>query len=156
MVISASYTDKGGNNIKALTGSNAVSLRSNTLTFNGTETNKGFGTYKLNNTTIMILPAAGGWLATDNIDLTGVHSINIICGWQDPPKKGLGFEVRLDSPEGTLLGSGAMGAGKKGQQFGPIHVPFKTAGDGKLHHVYIIYKPQETILGGITSVQFNP
>jgi cytochrome c len=156
MVISASYTDKGGNNIKALTGSNAVSLRSNTLTFNGTETNKGFGTYKLNNTIIMILPAAGGWLSTDSIDLTGVHSINIICGWQDPPKKGLGFDVRLDSPEGTLLGSGAMGAGKKGQQFGPIHVPFKTAGDGKLHHVYIIYKPQETILGGITSVQFNP
>ena len=30
MVLAASYTDKGGNNIKALTGNATVSLRSNT------------------------------------------------------------------------------------------------------------------------------
>src|SRR5690606_8856811 len=37
LVLSATYTDKGGNNIKALTASNSLALRSSYLTFSGSE-----------------------------------------------------------------------------------------------------------------------
>ncbi|MEP7252310.1 MAG: ThuA domain-containing protein, partial [Ginsengibacter sp.] len=76
MVLSASYTDKGGNNIKALTGSNLVALRSNTITFTGTEKVKGFKPFKYNGNNVMIFPAVEGWVALDSIDLTGVNSVN--------------------------------------------------------------------------------
>ncbi|GAC1483915.1 MAG: hypothetical protein NVS1B13_08730 [Flavisolibacter sp.] len=156
LVITASYTDKGGNNIKALTGSNSVSIRSNMLTFTGGEKSQGFTAYKMNNTVIMTFPANGGWLSTDSIDLTGVRSINIMCGWRDSLKKALVFETRLDGPDGKLLGTGSMGTGIIGQRKGVIHVPLQTINDGQLHKVCLIYKPQETVLGGIVSIQFNP
>ena len=37
LVLSASYTDKGGNNIKALTGSSSISRNSNTVSFTGSK-----------------------------------------------------------------------------------------------------------------------
>ncbi|MEP6583299.1 MAG: ThuA domain-containing protein [Ginsengibacter sp.] len=154
MVLSASYTDKGGNNIKALTGNNSLALRSNTISFSGTEKTKGFNPLKYNGMTILLFPAAEGWLAIDSIDLSGVRSINIVNGWQAPPK-GLAFEVRMDAPDGKLLGNGSMPPPQKGQQFGVVNVPVATITDGKFHAVYLIYKPQEPISGGVVSVQFN-
>ena len=133
-----------------------MSLRSSMMTFSGNEKTQGFAVYKMNNNTIMVLPANGGWLATDSVDLTGVHSLNIMCGWQEPPKKGMAFDVRLDAQDGKLLGSGSMGPGKKGQPMGMVHVPFQAINDGQFHNLYIIYKPMETVLGGIFSIQFNP
>src|SRR5947199_1451623 len=50
LVLSASYTDKGGNNIKALTGRSAVVLNSNTISFTGKEKIKGFTNTQFNNT----------------------------------------------------------------------------------------------------------
>ncbi|MFL5788425.1 MAG: hypothetical protein ACJ748_10270, partial [Flavisolibacter sp.] len=71
-------------------------------------------------------------------------------------KKGLAFEVRLDAPDGKLLGTGTMAAVKKGQPMGVVHVPMQNVNDGQFHHVYIIYKPMEELQGGIFSIQFNP
>jgi glucose/arabinose dehydrogenase/cytochrome c551/c552/type 1 glutamine amidotransferase len=155
MVLSASYTDKGGNNIKALTGSNAVSLKSNTVSFTGNEKSKGFTTMKYGGANIMILPAGEGWFALDQVDLTGVKSLNLTCGWQVSPKIGYSFEARLDAPDGKLLGTGTMPVPKKGQQFGIVNVPIEPVPDGKFHTVYFIYNATEKSPGGVMSVQFN-
>ena len=154
LVLSASYTDKGGNNIKALSGTNTLALRSNTITFSGTEKTKGFNPFKYNGMMIELFPAEAGWIAVDSIDLTGVSTINIVCGWQAPPKS-LGFEVRLDEPGGKLLGTGNMPTPQKNQMFGIVSVPVEAVADGRFHTVYLMYKPQEKISGGVTSVQFN-
>ena len=163
MVITASYTDKGGNNIKALTGKTTLSLRSNTLFFTGTEKTKGFTPFKYNGQNIMIFPAGEGWLPSASVDLTGVSSISLACGWQAPPKMPLTFEARLDSPDGQSLGKGTVmpgasaGAGNKGAAtFAIATVPFRTAvTDGKEHVVYFLYKGAEPISGGIVSLTFN-
>jgi cytochrome c len=155
LVLSASYTDKGGNNIKALTGSDAVSLISNTVSFTGSEKLKGFTTMKYNGANIMLLPAGEGWFALEQIDLTGVKSLNLTCGWQAPPTTGYSFEARLDGPDGKLLGKGTMSTPQKGQQFGIVNVPVEAVTDGKFHSVYFMYNGDGKAPGGVMSVQFN-
>jgi hypothetical protein len=158
LVLSASYTDKGGNNIKALTGSNTVSLNSNTLTFKGTEKSKGFTAMKYGGANLMLLPADEGWVALDNIDLTGVRSIQLGVGAQAPPKKALNFEIRLDAPDGKLISKASTTIPPSkggGIPTSTVKIPVDAAGDGKLHTIYIVYKPQEKLQAGMMSVQFS-
>ncbi len=156
LVISASYTDKGGNNIKALTGNSSASLRSNTVTFSGNEKREGFGTYKLNGATILLFPTGQGWFALDSLDLTGVRSATITAMWQNAGTSGIDYEVRLDAPDGKLLGKATMPTPKKGDVMGQAKVPLEALADGKLHTVYITCKLQPGYTGAVRSVQFNP
>ena len=158
MVLSASYTDKGGNNIKALTGSSSVALRSNNYTFSGKEKMQGFTVFAYNGMNIMILPATGGSYGVDSIDLSGVKSLNINSMWQDAPLFGFDFEARLDAADGKLLGKGSMAVPQKTQKSGMAHLPIEPVTDGKFHSLYIIYKPNNpkgSVQGGIVSMQFN-
>ena len=72
MVISASYTDKGGNNIKALTGKTTISLQRQQRIFYRVGENERVCTFKYNGQQVMIFPAKNGWVASDSVDLTGV------------------------------------------------------------------------------------
>ncbi len=156
MVLTASYTDKGGNNIKSLTGTNSISLSSNTQFFQGTEKSKGFTVFKANGMNFMVLPTDEGWFAFDNIDLSGVHSLTLSAGWQAPPKASLNFEARLDAVDGKLLGKGSVPPQKKGVQMGTGQLPIEAVTDGKFHSIYILYKAQEVSQAGLMSVRFNP
>jgi hypothetical protein len=155
LVLSASYTDKGGNNIKALTGNTSIALQSNTMSFAGDEKTSGFTTFRYSGNNLLLFPNGEGWFAKNNIDLTGVSSVNLISGWQTAPKSGYSFEVRLDAPDGRILGKGTTPAPQKGQQFGITHIELEKIEDGKFHVIYFVYKAQETITGGVVSVQFN-
>jgi len=155
MVLSASYTDKGSNNTKALTGNSSVSLRSNNWTFTGSEKMNKFTTFKFNGTNILIFPPDEGWFAIDSIDLTGVRSLNVIAGWQTPPTKEFSFELRLDKPDGAILGQGKLPPPGKGQQYGVVNMPVTGVADNNFHSLYFIYKGSEPISGGVVSVQFN-
>jgi len=141
LVLSASYTDKGGNNIKALTGSRSIALRNSMLLFSGKEKVKGFTPFNYNGSVALIIPSGEGWIELTDIDLTNVNAVNIISGWQEAPQFGFAFEVRLDTPEGKLIGHGNMAVPKKGQVTGIAPVSLEPTTDGKFHTVYILYKP---------------
>ena len=155
LVLSASYTDKGGNNIKALTGNSSASLKNNMVLFSGKEKTNGFTTYKYNGMNVMVFPATEGWFALDNIDLTGVKFLLINSSWKAAPTKALAFEARLDEPDGKVLGSGSMPVAGKTQKGGVAKLPITTVADGKMHTIYILYKSQEKLKAGVTSVQFS-
>ncbi|MEP6681800.1 MAG: ThuA domain-containing protein [Parafilimonas sp.] len=159
LVLSASYTDKGGNNIKALTGRSTSVLNSNTVMFTGTEKTDAFTSFNYNGQNIMILPKTKGWFAVDNIDLTNVSSVNMTAGWQTPPTYGYDFELRADAPDGKLLGTGSLlPPQNKKQQFEMIAVKMEPVLDGKRHTIYVVAKPKdsrESVTGGIISLQFN-
>jgi len=158
LVITASYTDKGGNNIKSLTGTNSLGLKSSNYAFTGTEKLKGFTPFKYNGMNLLILPADGGWFAVDSIDLAGVRSVNITSLWQAAPEFGFDFEARLEAPDGKLIGKGSMPIPKKGQPMGMTHVTLDAITDGQFHTVYFNYKPNNpkgTVQAGITGVQFG-
>ncbi|HEY1870123.1 MAG TPA: PKD domain-containing protein, partial [Chitinophagaceae bacterium] len=155
MAVSASYTDKGSNNTKALTGNAVASLRSNNWSFTGKEKVNKFTTFKYNGNNLLIFPPADGWFAIDSIDLTGVHSVNLISGWQAPPRTGFSFELRLDKPDGLLVGKGTLPPPSKGQQYGITPLPVKGVTDNNFHTLYFVYKGNEAISGGVVSLQFN-
>ena len=159
LVLSASYTDKGGNNIKALTGRSSVALRSSFLQFTAKENVKGYTMANYDGTNYMVIPAAEGWFAVDSIDLTGIQSVNAMAGWQQPPAFGYDFEIRLDDANGKLLGKGSLlPPTDKKQQMGAVHFRIEPVSDHALHTLYIISRPRdskEKAVAGIGALQFG-
>lgn len=158
LILSASYTDKGGNNIKALTGSNSIALGSNTYLFSGNEKTKGFGNYNFNNTNYLVLPNEG-WFMLEGLDLTGLSNATIMAGWQLPPAFGYDFELRLDNPEGKIIGRGSlMPPFSKNQMQAAIPIKIESIADGNLHNLYFVSKAKdakEIAQAGLGAVVFN-
>ncbi|WP_276502088.1 ThuA domain-containing protein [Terrimonas pollutisoli] len=158
MVISASYTDKGGINSKALTGSSVFSLPSNTVAFKPRQPMKGFTSFHFNSTLYYIIPQQEGWFGLDSIDLTDVGSLSAIVGWQNITPADFELELHLDAPDGKLLGKGKLSIPKKDKKGGLVNIPIEAVGDGKFHALYFVYKPQagKVVTGaGISAVRFN-
>ncbi|MEO3405058.1 ThuA domain-containing protein [Mucilaginibacter sp. CAU 1740] len=157
LVISAKYTDDGGNDIKKMTGSNIVSLNSSTYQFKGSEKFNGFTAFKYNGINLMIYPGGDGWFEIDNIDLTGVRSINLTNFWQAPPTSPINFELRLDSETGAVAGKGSMAAPAKDAKGGAVHIVLTPVTDGKMHKLFFVYKPtsKAAMTAGVTSVIFS-
>ena len=155
MVLSASYTDKGGNNIKALTGTSAATMKSNFLTFSGNEKKEGFGSFFYNGNNIMILPDKQGWFATQPIDLTGIKSVTIACGAQTAFTDPVEIEARLDAADGPLLGKGSMTVPVPPTSLTTLKLQPVT--DGKTHSIYFVVnvKSKEKITGGVSYLQFK-
>lgn len=161
LVIRASYTDKGAAGIRPMTGETSVVLKNSKMLFSGVTKTKDFSSIDYNGMHMMILPKATGWFSIDDIDLTGVSSASIMAGWQKAPEFGFNFEIRLDAPDGKLLGQGTLigGMPTTGPMGGTIiPIPFEPVTDGKLHSVYIISKvkdPKEANVAALQSIQFN-
>ncbi len=143
MILSASYTDQGNNGVRPLTGSNSVTLRGSTVPFSATTKAQGFTPIAFNGMNMLILPAGDGWFALEDIDLKGVKSAMISAGWQKAPKVGVSFEVRLNSPDGELLGSGSIPAPVAGQPGGMVMINLNKPVDTKAKEIYFVYTPKE-------------
>lgn len=154
MVLTATYTDEGGNNVKALAETSTVTLRSNTVSLSGNEKLEGFSPMKYNGMSLVLFPAQEGWFAMDSIDLSGISSITMLAGWQKAPSTSLDFEVALDQPDGKVIGKGSANP-KPDQRFGMITVPIEPVTDGQFHTVYFRYKPKGPVSGGISRIIFN-
>lgn len=158
LVLSASYTDKGGNNTKPLTGGSSIALRNSTLVFTGKEKTQGFTSFAYNGANVLILPSGEGWFEITDIDLTEIKSVNVMCAWQETPQYGFAFEVRLDAQDGKVIGQGTMPAPKAGQKSGVVPVSLTPPADQKLHTLYFFYQPinpKGAAQAGIGALQFN-
>ena len=158
LVLTASYTDKGSNSSKALTGSNSIVLRSNKLAFTGTEEKQKFTSVAYGGMNLMLFPQDEGWFVVDGIDLTDVRSVNAAVLWQNAPEIGIDLEARLDSPTGKLIGKGSMPVPAKKQPGGLIRLPVEAVTDGEFHKIYFIYKPRAgggSMQAALASLEFN-
>lgn len=145
LVIAASYTDKGGNNIKPLTGNGSVVLVSSNLNFDGATNLVGYSVIKYGGMTLMLVPKAPGSFMLDNLDLTGVNAAALVFGWQAPPKSSFTFELRLDAVDGKKIGEaslkgGSTVSGTKAGANGGTMVSFAIdpVTDGKPHKLYVV------------------
>ncbi len=159
LVLYASYTDKGGNNIKGLTGRNTAVLNGSTAMFTGKEKIKGFTIGNFNGASYMAMPKNEGWFALDNIDFTGVKSVDLSLGWASPPEYGYDFEIKLDTPDGKLLGKGSLSS-QKNSKFttGTVHILLQPITDKQFHSIYIFTKlknARENAQAGVAFLQFN-
>lgn len=160
LVLTASYTDNGGeNNTKPLTGMDRLTLTSNTVLFSGPIASEGFSTINYGGMDLLMVTANKGWFALENIDLTGVKTARITAGWQDLPKVGLDVELRQDSVNGKLIGKTSMPAPKKGQENAIITIPVKSISD-KGSTIYVVYsipdkKPKPQVPLALLNIRFD-
>ncbi len=143
MVMTASYTDNGVGMAKPLTGVKSVSLMGSTVPFSPTTKNDGLTPISFNGMDLLMLPANKGWFALENIDLKGVKSATITAGWQTPPAAGLDFEMRLNAPDGKLVGAGGMPKPVAGQEGGAIPIKMNVPVNEKVDEIYFVYKPKD-------------
>lgn len=160
LIISASYTDKGGANVKPLTGSASVRLRSAKLNLANATELSGYTTMQFNGMNLLLMPAAQGSFALKQVDLTNVTGANFTTGSQQPITKGYSFEIRLDSPDGRKIGEGSTQPGSSGgggPNFGMFSVQLEPVTDGQLHDLYIVSTPKdgEEVTGAVVGIELT-
>src|SRR5690606_4365919 len=139
-ILSASYTDKGGENIKPLTGSNAVTLQNSILDLSRASDVQGFSSFNADGRNLLIAPSSLASFAIPQIDLTDVTAIAITTGSQQPLKAGYKVVVKLDGADGTTIGEGTVGpknsSGQGPFNSGSTSIKLNPITDGKYHDLY--------------------
>ena len=163
LVISATYTDKGGENIKPLTGANSLVLTSNSPSLALASDFKGYNKMVFNGQTLLTIPGETGSFGFPATDLTGIGSVSMNLAIQGEITKPLTFEIRQDSPSGPVVGQGAVNPGKGMEVPGmPIpmfmtSIPVTGGQDGQKHKLFFVSDTQGSDLGTaiVIGVTFN-
>jgi glucose/arabinose dehydrogenase/cytochrome c551/c552 len=157
MVLTASYTDKGEGNARPLTGIKSVALPSNTVMFSPKLKKEGMSDINFGGTDILLVADAEGWFALEDVDLTGVTSVDLAAGWQAPPPVGFEFEVRLENHDGEVAGRGTLSPPLSGQGT-LVTIPLQKQYTGK-KTLYVLYKKQgttdEQVIVGLMNATFR-
>jgi len=143
MVITASYTDNGHEGVLALTGAQKLALKNSTFDMGGVVEVDAFNPVEFGGMKLLILPRSGGSFAFENMDLSGVKSVNILAGWQSAPDKGFELEIRAGSPDGALLGSGRMAVPNEKAETGLVHIPLTEVPSEVVDKLFIVYSPDD-------------
>ncbi len=144
LVLSASFTDRGADGIKPLTGNSSVVLRNPKLGMEHARNLEKFNASVHGGRTLMNIPKDEAHFSFNGIDLTDIKAIQLFGGGQKVSTAGYEIEIRMDSPTGQKLGAGVFKV--SGQQQGPIHmgtaaIKIDAAQDAKKHDIYIVTKP---------------
>ena len=142
-VLTASYTDAGIGEAKPLTGVEKVYLMGSTVPFSDKTKTDGFTPISFGGRDLLVIPTKQAWFALENIDLKGIKTAYIAIGGQELPKSGLDFEMRLNAPDGKLLGKGSMPKATAGQSSGMVSIQLSSASDIKAEEVYFVYIPKD-------------
>lgn len=143
-VLSGSFTDKGAEGVKPLTGNSAVTLRNPKLGMDQATKLVDFSTMNFGGMILMMIPDKEASFAFQGIDLTDVASIQVLGGGQEPSKEGFVIEVRLDSPSGKKIGETKLmtyPGGPGGRAGGMANIAIEPITDGKKHDVYFVTRP---------------
>ena len=162
-ILSASYTDKGGEGIQPLSGAASVTLRNSNMGFDDARNLAGYTRLDFGGSRLLMTPKAAGSFSLDSLDLTGISTATIAMGWQFAPQFGYAFELRLDAPNGKKIGEAILkGSGSAAPkaviQTTSLVIPIQPVNDGKRHNLYLVSKPNDpgepnqVALRGITFV----
>ncbi len=134
-IFSASYTDKGNGAIGPITNSSTVALRSSKLKAGDFDGQKEIMKYKVDGIgELAIGTTSGSNFYFNDIDLSGIQSIQVAMISDAARTAGGKLEVRLDAPTGSLLGESDVKVGSTA----PVTIPIKPAGAG-MHKVYFVF-----------------
>jgi cytochrome c len=146
LVLNATYIDK---NEKPQTGFAAVELRHPLL--QATDADKLSHCRKIDyeQQELLAFGDKEGSFLFKNIDLTGVKAFELHYGIPSALAGDYTFEARLDSPQGTLIGSQAFGTKAIPTQTSYQRIATKPVTDRKRHDVYFIFRRNNDADGGI-------
>ena len=145
LYISASYTDKGGNNIKPLTGNARITLRNSKINPGRIRNFKNFRNENFEGKRHMVVPRGNGSFNIDSIDMTDISAAELMITTQAAPEFGYTFEVHLDTPDGQKIGESILPANAtSGKQEKLLKINFQPVMDGKLHTIVFVTKPNDS------------
>ncbi len=128
-LLMASYTDNGNGAIKPITQQGQHFLRYQRI--NAKEFDEGSSDFVINKGVVREI-FNEDYVIFNNIDLTGINKITLACGIRKKHERGGKVEIRLDAPDGLLLGETEfVKAGEK-------TIPFKP--QDSTHNIYIVFK----------------
>jgi cytochrome c551/c552 len=165
LILTASFTDNGGSNVKPLTGSTSIFLRNNTMSFEQASNLQEYTTMTFDGNFLMMVPDGRGSFSIDDIDLTGIGSIGITTAVMQPLTYEHQFELRIDSPDGEIIGESyyrpgeGFSQGEEGPTFQSLTFELSPVTDGNSHDLYIVSYPPEGVTPGtliLSNIQFNP
>lgn len=158
MVLTASYTDNGSEEgAIPLTGTKSVALASNTVKFSEDTKTQDMMAVTFGGQDLLVLAGEQGWFQLEDVDLAGVKAVVLAAGWQEAPKAAYDFEVRLNAPDGEVVGKGTMPAPPAGSPGTAIVIPLSTESSGK-KDIYIsgkVAEGQEPSMVALMSATFN-
>jgi cytochrome c len=137
LVLSASYSSRGANNIKALSDKNAAVRYSGYHLFTDKENKAGFQIVNNNNINFLRLNNVNGWFSVDSIDLSGIGTVQVTADLGKQSLSGFHFEIRLDSTSGKLLGKGFFHSSEGKVLSNVISCQISPVMDGKFHSIYL-------------------
>ncbi|MHA7130849.1 ThuA domain-containing protein [Algoriphagus namhaensis] len=142
MVLTASYTDAGGEGIQPLSGSSTVMLRNNFVDMSTAKDLNGYSAIAFNGQNLLVVPKDPGHFAIADIDLTGIAAVMLPTASMAPVPDEVIFELRLDSPDGKKVGEGTFAqgpipAGQEGPYTGAVMIPLTGENDGSKHTLYV-------------------
>jgi cytochrome c len=145
LYLTANYTNKPGAGIKPLTGRKTVILKNSKLTFSSVNKLKGFKKANVNDSAFLIPPKGDGWFSIDTIDISGVSGAALFIVYQKPVEYGYDFEIRLDNPDGKILGVASLlpSPAKGPVNYKSVKFNWNAVTDNKMHNLYIISKPKD-------------
>jgi cytochrome c len=143
-LIMASYTDKGANGVRPLTGSASFILENPEVQADAIPEQSGFADYTVNDQAFKVMTGNEGWLALPDISLTNVHNVEIQYGVQNKMKTGYKITMHLDAPDGKVLGSAKIGASLAPMKIASANIPITAVNDNQLHTVYWVVQKADT------------
>ncbi|MDG1573446.1 ThuA domain-containing protein [Robiginitalea sp. M366] len=156
MILTASYTDQGGNGVKALTGNGQMALTGNTISPSEDMEMEGMQAMSFGAMNLALLNAGEGYLKLDGYDMSGVKMLLLMAGWQTPPSAGADFELHLGSPDGEVIGSGSLTTPQAGQGTGiPVMISKPQQGKQTVYLTYKRHPSDDPGMVAITGVQFQ-
>lgn len=103
LILSASYTDRGGPDTKPLTGGTSVRLRNSTMNLTGAKDLEGYTTMTYQDSFLLDVPGERGSFSLGEIDLFGIELVQIGATVGQSVSTEYKLELRLGSSEGTLV-----------------------------------------------------
>ena len=158
VIIRATYEDKGANGVPPARTTKIVQLDYPLIDGGTVIEEVDLNKLKFNAITILSGEKDGAMAGFDAIDLTQVAALNFrALASQRMGAKGGYIEVRIDSPEGKLIGTSdkiEASQGFGGPNAPPVRVPIQVT-DGK-HKIFIFYRNDDPVEGPLFSIlQFS-
>lgn len=150
--ISATYTNEGGEDIRPLSGHDAIYLRSNRLDVTDFQV-PGMATVDTLGTQYIQLPTSEGRIMAEQLDLRGIRAI-MLEGVSNKAGGEYEVEVRSGGANGENIGKAVLKATGQQQR---LEIPLQPKSTDQLQDVYIIFKrtaPGSKVL--LKTVRFVP
>ena len=137
MVLRASYTDTGVQEVIPLTGTSSILLYHNTVIARDSEEVENFRRTSFNGQKAYSLTANKGWFVVNDVDFKAIESVTVNTACIGIPENQYAYEIRLGSPDGELIGQAKMPNFKQQETLGKVTIPIRTKAP-KTESVYVV------------------